>query len=53
MDEISIKNLANKIANEIGFKGEIMWDENMPDGTPRKKLDTSKINFLVEKPRSN
>ncbi len=44
--EISIKELAIKISTLIGFKGEILWDTNMPDGTPRKKLDTAKINNL-------
>ena len=44
--EFSIKELAQKISNAIGYKGEIIWDKSMPDGTPRKKLDTSKINNL-------
>ena len=44
--ELSIKQLAKKISHEIGFSGKILWDKNMPDGTPRKKLDTSKINSL-------
>ena len=39
--EISIKNLASLIANEIDYRGKILWDEDMPNGTPRKKLDTS------------
>ena len=34
------------IANSIKFEGEIVWDQKMPDGTPRKKLDTKKINNL-------
>ena len=45
-NEISIKNLAKKIAQIIDFQGEIIWDPNMPDGTPRKKLDTYFINKL-------
>ena len=44
--EVSIKELASIIAYEIGFKGEIIWDKQMPDGTPRKKLNTRKINKL-------
>jgi len=51
--EISIKDLANKISNAIGFKGEIFWDKKMPDGTPRKKLDTSKINDLGWSAKTN
>ena len=45
-DEISIKNLADKIALVCKFKGEIIWDSEKPNGTPRKKVDTSKINSL-------
>jgi GDP-L-fucose synthase len=49
-DEISIKNLAVKIANLTGFTGSIVWDANRPDGTPRKVLDSTKINNLGWKP---
>jgi GDP-L-fucose synthase len=49
-DEISIKNLAVKIANLTGFTGKIVWDANRPDGTPRKVLDSTKINKLGWKP---
>ena len=45
-DEITIKDLALKIASVCEFKGKILWDKEKPDGTPRKKLDTSKINNL-------
>ena len=51
--EISIKDLAHKISTTIGFKGEILWDKKMPDGTPRKKLDTSKINHLGWSAKTN
>ncbi len=44
--DISIKELAEKICKEQKFKGEITWDINMPDGTPRKLLDVSKIKEL-------
>ena len=44
--DISIKNVAEIIATKIGFKGKIIWDTSMPDGTPRKLLDISKINKL-------
>ena len=44
--DISIENLAKKIALELDFKGEIKWDSTKPDGTPRKLLDVSKINKL-------
>lgn len=44
--DISIKDLANKIANKIGFNGEILWDNSKPDGTPRKLLNINKITKL-------
>jgi len=44
--EISIKELAEKISDACDYKGKIIWDNSKPDGTPRKKLDTSKINNL-------
>jgi len=45
-DEISIKDLGQKIANLTGFNGKVVWDTNRPDGTPRKVLDSTKINKL-------
>ncbi len=42
-NEISIKDLAFKIAKICGFTGEILWDEEQPDGTPRKLLDIRKF----------
>jgi len=41
--DLTIKNLASLVANTIGFKGAINWDTSMPDGTPKKQLDTSRI----------
>jgi GDP-L-fucose synthase len=40
--EITIKDLAYKIKNLIGFEGKIKWDTSKPDGQPRRCLDTSK-----------
>ena len=40
--EISIKNLAEKIKDTVGFKGKIVWDSTKPDGQPRRCLDTSR-----------
>ena len=45
-EEISIYNLAKKLKNIIGFDGELVIDESMPDGNPRKLLDSSLINEL-------
>ena len=44
--EISIKELAKKIAEIVKFDGKIFWDKNMPDGTPRKVLDISRLKKL-------
>ena len=44
--DISIKELAYLISKIIDFRGKIQWDLSKPDGTPRKLLDTSKINKL-------
>ena len=52
-EEITIKSLAIKISNLLGFQGEIIWNEDQPDGTPRKRLDSSKINKLGWKAKTN
>ena len=44
--DLSIKSLATKISQIIKFKGEIKWDTNKKDGTPRKLLDVNRINDL-------
>ena len=45
-EDISIKELAGKIADIIKFDGEIFWNKNMPDGTPRKVLDIRRLKKL-------
>jgi GDP-L-fucose synthase len=49
--EISIKELALKIASLTGFTGEILWDSTKPNGTPRKLLESSKIRSLGWSPK--
>lgn len=44
--EISIADLAKKIADFVGYKGEIRWDHSKPDGTMRKCMDISKLTQL-------
>ena len=51
--EISIKNLAAMIAKLVGYEGSIIWDKTMPNGTPRKKLDTSVLDKLGWKSKTN
>ncbi len=45
-EEISIKELSELIQDITGHNGEIIWDQNKPDGTPRKLMDSSKIQRL-------
>ena len=45
-EDISIKNLAEMIAEELNYKGKINWEISKPNGTPRKLLDVSQINNL-------
>jgi GDP-L-fucose synthase len=42
----SIREIAELIKNEVGFNGELIFDTTKPDGTPRKLMDTTKINNL-------
>ncbi|TVT58095.1 MAG: GDP-L-fucose synthase [Sedimenticola thiotaurini] len=44
--DITIREVAEAIGNVVGYKGEIAFDRNMPDGTPRKLMDSSLINTL-------
>ncbi len=41
--DLTIKNLAERIQKVVGHKGEIVWNTDMPDGTPRKLMDVSKL----------
>jgi GDP-L-fucose synthase len=45
-EDIPLYELAEMVKAAVGFKGEITWDTNKPDGTPRKLLDVSTINDL-------
>jgi nucleoside-diphosphate-sugar epimerase len=45
-DEITIRDLTEKIARLTGFEGAIEWDTSKPDGQPRRKLDTSRARDL-------
>ena len=44
--DCTIKELAETIANVIGFKGELIFDSSKPDGTPRKLMDVSRLNRM-------
>jgi GDP-L-fucose synthase len=48
--DISIRELAELICDVVGFNGELAWDPNKPDGTPRKLLDVTRLRELGWKP---
>ena len=48
--DVSIKELAELIVAEVGYKGQLVFDTTKPDGTPRKLMDTTKINNLGWRP---
>jgi GDP-L-fucose synthase len=45
-DDVSILELASIIKEVVGFEGELVFDASKPDGTPRKLMDSSRINTL-------
>ena len=49
--EYSIKQLTELIADIVGFSGQIVWDTGMPDGAPRKLMDSSRIFDLGWRPK--
>ncbi|MDX1959409.1 MAG: GDP-L-fucose synthase [Leptospiraceae bacterium] len=51
--EVSILELANTIKKAVGYGGDLIFDSTKPDGTPRKLLDTSKLQSLGWKPKFN
>lgn len=52
-EEVSISNLVILIQETIGYDGKILFDSSMPDGNPRKLLNSSNINNLGWKPKTN
>ncbi len=51
--EVTIKVLAEAIADITGFKNEILWDNTKPDGTPRKVLNSTKLHELGWEHKNN
>ncbi|EJV64237.1 GDP-L-fucose synthase [Bacillus cereus] len=45
-EDLSIKELAEKVKATVGFTGELRFDTSKPDGTPRKLVDVTKLNAL-------
>ncbi len=52
-EEVTIKQLSELLAKEMNYQGEVCFDTNGPDGTPRKVLDNSKINSIGWSPKIN
>lgn len=52
-EEVSIRELAEIVADTVGFKGKIIQDTSKPDGTPRKLCDTSLLRSMGWKPKYN
>ena len=50
-EDLPIRELAETVADVVGFDGLIEWDTSKPDGMPRKLLDTARINALGWTPR--
>ena len=51
-EDLTIRNLAQLIAEIVGYRGVIEWDPTKPDGTPRKLLDVSRLRALGWRPRT-
>ena len=45
-EDLSIKHLAELIKKTVGYEGELKWNADKPDGTPRKLMDVSKLHAL-------
>lgn len=50
-EELSVRQLAELVAQTVGFTGRLEFDPSMPDGTPRKLMDVSRIRALGWRPR--
>ncbi|MFE9257991.1 GDP-L-fucose synthase family protein [Streptomyces sp. NPDC006879] len=49
-EDLTIKELAETVAEVTGFQGRLAWDTSKPDGTPRKLLDVTRLTSLGWKP---
>jgi GDP-L-fucose synthase len=52
-EELTIKDLVNKLTKEFGFTGKVVWNTDKPNGTPRRKMDNSKLKALGWSARVN
>ncbi|MEK7439136.1 MAG: GDP-L-fucose synthase [Pseudomonadota bacterium] len=51
-EDLSIAELARTVARVVGYRGRLRFDTSKPDGTPRKLLDSARINALGWQPRT-
>lgn len=51
--ELTIRDLAGRVAKSVGYRGEILWDSSKPNGTPRKLLDCGRMTALGWKARKD
>jgi GDP-L-fucose synthase len=51
-EDYTIRELAERVRDVVGYQGEIEWDPSKPDGTPRKLLDISRMKSLGWSPRT-
>ncbi|WP_309386751.1 GDP-L-fucose synthase family protein [Cerasicoccus frondis] len=49
--DVTIKELSEIVCETVGFEGEMVWDTNRPDGTPRKLMDSSIMRSLGWEPK--
>lgn len=52
-DDVTISELAKAVSDVVGYLGEIKFDISKPDGTPRKLMDSSRLNLLGWRPHVN
>ena len=50
-EDVTIRQLAERVAKVVGFEGALRFDTSKPDGTPRKLLDVSRLFALGWRPR--
>jgi GDP-L-fucose synthase len=51
-EEVTIRELAELVAEIVGFRGKLVFDTSRPDGTPRKLLDVSHLQALGWQPKT-
>jgi GDP-L-fucose synthase len=49
--DLSIEQLANKISKVVGYQGKISFNTSMPDGSPKKLMDSTRLNMIGWKPK--